>query len=1470
MNSIKSVSTKKSGDNIPDDQVVFYEKLFVENPNWSSSHPNDDEAARWECIASVLSGITRQSLNSPEYKSRIIDVGCGRGWLANLLTEYGSVEGVEPVAPVINHARQLFPNIKFYHGDAQTILTSPSFSAYDIAVCSEVLEHINDSEKKIFVDNLIRLLKPGGHLIITTPRREAQDDWLHYCGAPGQPVEDWLDEKQVEVLFTETGVKKTNLKRVLFEGKTKSFITNDNTKLPIDPKVISIYQVWSFQKPNSQSLATEKLLEVARIAVNEGKINDALESLLEALKIKSDCQDTLLILAEIDNQSEGLKNYHKCLQQASNERPDDPDLAFKWAIIANKAEDSEALEQALDRVLRLQPTHRGAHRLIADTFMLVENYGKAAPIYHSLATEDPSDIQALISLSKCLIYGAEWESAIAVIKATLAADPDNLIATAQLGEVQNKLAKIKSKLHLNLGTIDLSSSEAKFDYLNTPATRQRPKYNYVQKNISEPARVSIITPFYNISEIFHETAQSIMRQSMQDFEWIIINDGTTDPRSLEVLNKYRFENNRIRVVDHEVNLGLSAARNTGFREARTNYVVQLDGDDLLEPTAVEKWFWYLESHRDVAFVNSYSIGFGEKCYRWTRGFDRRTDFLEENQVPAFAMIRRTVHEAVGGYDEKIRGGLEDWDYWLRCANSNLWGKTIGEFHSWYRRRGEHSDRWSNLQVDHIAAMREKFRIKYSRLWGGGFPLSEKCVHTPYTPIATSEASTGVLAKINRRLILVIPWMTVGGADKFNLDLIGQLCEKGWEITVVATLAGDQAWMGLFAQLTPDIFVLPNFLEPIDYPRFLQHLVHSRQVDVIMVSHSEWGYKLLPFLRSHCPNVTLVDYCHIEEESWNNGGYPRYSIQYQETLDLTMVSSYHLKGWMQFRGAQNCKVVVCTTNVDPTRWKPSIEDRDSAKNDLGLPTDRPVILFAARMVPQKQPVVLAETLLRLNNQGILYTALVVGGGPEEKWLKDFVANHNLGGQVKLLGTQSNETVAKLLRAADVFFLPSINEGIALSLYEAMGAGVAVVGADVGGQSELVDTDCGFLIKPINPEEDTVRYVNILRRLLISTDTIKKMGAAGRARIENRFSLKMMGEQVDQILEQACEVHHKSVTVSKGIGLICASEAIELDQSKATDPLEVVCVAGNILAQAGEFGTALKNYRFARGLTQLPIQNGLAVQIDSVISQLVEKQEKNQNIHQQLKQSASNLNKEAEDVLSPLVSIVIICFKQAHLLQEAVNSVLWQHYKKWELIIVNDGSPDNVREIAQDLIDKNRDRSIYLVNKLNGGQADARNSGFAHASGSLYLPLDADDCLHPNYLKLTVAALQNLPGVGVAFTDIQHFGSRRDTWSTGPFIKEVMSRDNRLPYCSLYRRSLFDSVGGYSNDMRGEYEDWDFWLTAIEKGWTAIKVAEPLFLYRKHDGGMLQIANSKREALYQKIVNRHPTLYEKTFTSNSLYD
>src|SRR6266852_2104918 len=140
--------------------------------------------------------------------------------------------------------------------------------------------------------------------------------------------------------------------------------------------------------------------------------------------------------------------------------------------------------------------------------------------------------------------------------------------------------------------IDPASS----DYTNTPASPHRPRFGYATDDASALPCVAIVTPFYNTGPVFHETAASVLQQSLQQWEWLIVNDGSTDPESLALLEEYRHRDPRIRVIDHGVNQGLSAARNTGFRVARSPYVVQLDSDDLLEPTAVEKWVWYLESY----------------------------------------------------------------------------------------------------------------------------------------------------------------------------------------------------------------------------------------------------------------------------------------------------------------------------------------------------------------------------------------------------------------------------------------------------------------------------------------------------------------------------------------------------------------------------------------------------------------------------------------------------------------------------------------------------------------------------------------------------------------------------------------------------------------------------------------------------------------------------------------------------------
>src|SRR5262245_11627834 len=106
--------------------------------------------------------------------------------------------------------------------------------------------------------------------------------------------------------------------------------------------------------------------------------------------------------------------------------------------------------------------------------------------------------------------------------------------------------------------IDLRSP----DYSNTPASPRRPKFSYAPTDPLAAPAVSIVTPFYNsAARVFHETATAIFRQSLQQWEWLIVNDATTDAEALRALDEYRRIDPRVRVIDCPANRGPGAARN---------------------------------------------------------------------------------------------------------------------------------------------------------------------------------------------------------------------------------------------------------------------------------------------------------------------------------------------------------------------------------------------------------------------------------------------------------------------------------------------------------------------------------------------------------------------------------------------------------------------------------------------------------------------------------------------------------------------------------------------------------------------------------------------------------------------------------------------------------------------------------------------------------------------------------------------
>ena len=468
-------------------------------------------------------------------------------------------------------------------------------------------------------------------------------------------------------------------------------------------------------------------------------------------------------------------------------------------------------------------------------------------------------------------------------------------------------------------------------------------------------------------------------------------------------------------------------------------------------------------------------------------------------------------------DEAILGGLEDWDFWLRCANAGFWGGTVQEFLDWYRRRPSHNDRWPTWDKgERQAAFCEQIQLRYPRLFEGAFPEPARSWPVHYAELPPMPWFVNRLGRTDgtRRLLILVPHMVIGGSDKYVLDLMSELIPKhGYEVTIAATRNSDYPWRHCFEAQTPDVFTLDAFLRLCDYPRFLVYLIRSRGIDSVLVTHSELGYRLLPYLRAQCPGIRCYDYVHIEDPGWKAGGYPTLSIAYAPFLNRTAASSRRLKEWMAGRGGRAESISVVTTNIDAEAWRRDRYDRAALREKWDIPDDVPVILFAARLVPQKQPEVLAQTLKNLHQRGLRFLCLIAGDGERGAWLRDFVRDHAIDG-ARMLGCRSLEEIRELLAVSDIFFLPSRHEGIALTLFEAMAMEVVPVGADVGGQAELVTPDCGALIAPGGDEAP--RYADVIERLLSEPAARAAMAAAARRRVSDCFRLERMGREMAALL------------------------------------------------------------------------------------------------------------------------------------------------------------------------------------------------------------------------------------------------------------------------------------------------------------------------------------------------------------------
>lgn len=641
--------------------------------------------------------------------------------------------------------------------------------------------------------------------------------------------------------------------------------------------------------------------------------------------------------------------------------------------------------------------------------------------------------------------------------------------------------------------------------------------------------VSIITPYYNGGQHIRQTCSCVLDQTFPWFEWILVDDGSTRDEDLRILEEIAALDPRIRVL-HKPNGGIASARNLGIRQARTEFILPLDCDDLLEPTFTEYCWWMLQKNPGAAWAYCDSLGFEGMEYLWHKEFDPEL-LKRENHLTATALIRKDALLSIGGYDESHKHCNEDWHAWLKLvAQGGYPVQSCGEPLFWYRR----SDKGVLSIVETDEAVKKANRqLIASAAAQVKDPRPPVIYPKPFTyhwtqPILSRWDRPVSPQKTKIRIACLFPHLEMGGADKFNLDLLAGLDKNKYETGILTTTQNTQAWLQAFRRVTPEIFNLANFADPRDYAEFISYYLISRQVDVLFVSNSYHGYYLIPWLRQHFPRLAIVDYVHMEEWYWRRGGYARTSAMVASITEKTYVCNHATeKVLAQQFGRDPATLETVHIGVDETYFDRSLIPSGGLYRQLGLPETRPVVLFICRLHPQKRPFLMLEIARKVAKEQPDVVFAVVGSGPQEEELRRQTKALHLQNNVFFLGAHPD--VRPFYRDAKVTLICSLKEGLSLTAYESCAMGVPVVTADVGGQRDLIDDTVGALIpclqsditdidsRSFSPEEVDA-YAEAIFRFLREDALWAQTSQNCRHRIEEGFTVRRMVEFFDRELER----------------------------------------------------------------------------------------------------------------------------------------------------------------------------------------------------------------------------------------------------------------------------------------------------------------------------------------------------------------
>jgi glycosyltransferase involved in cell wall biosynthesis len=356
------------------------------------------------------------------------------------------------------------------------------------------------------------------------------------------------------------------------------------------------------------------------------------------------------------------------------------------------------------------------------------------------------------------------------------------------------------------------------------------------------------------------------------------------------------------------------------------------------------------------------------------------------------------------------------------------------------------------------------------------------------------------------VLYLAPWVDYGGSDTNTLDWFRWIDRTRFQPSLITTQPSSNRRLSEIVPFASEVWELPELMEGNEFPRFILEFVRSREIELIHLMNSRIGYDMLSDFRAlHDPPKVVVQ-LHVEEPT--RDGYVRYvTTRYAGLVDAFSVSSAVVGDAVVGYGISRELVEVVPTGIDADLFDPrrvSAETFDDGRLHL---------LFVARLVAQKDPLLMVEVARELKERGLSFCIHVIGGGDLEPDVRSLVERYGLSEEVVF------EAATHELRAwyagTDALLMTSVFEGVPVIVYEALAMELPIVAPALPGILELMRGGGGVVV---DQRDRPGAYADALEPLLRSRELRGKIGAEGRAIVSERFSVQEMGAKHGRLYER----------------------------------------------------------------------------------------------------------------------------------------------------------------------------------------------------------------------------------------------------------------------------------------------------------------------------------------------------------------